>query len=175
VLIAYLHRLGRAGLQARVRGRHGLGRAVRFGRLWPGHQILDRHRANTLNAPLKAYCCGTASSGPASAPPCWRRPTALSAVAARREAEEAGALKRWSTERRESITPVGALPRRPTAGQRLTQLWSRTVFETALIFKSPAYVVLILLGFAFAMATLFFTGEIYGAPILLVTRVVITG
>ncbi|KQY84783.1 M1 family aminopeptidase [Brevundimonas sp. Root1423] len=74
------------------------------------------------------------------------------------------------------VTPVGALPR-PTYGlsSALTQLWSRTVFETVLIFKSPAYVVLILLGFAFAMATLFFTGEIYGAPILLVTRVVITG
>ncbi|KQY86543.1 MULTISPECIES: M1 family aminopeptidase [unclassified Brevundimonas] len=75
-----------------------------------------------------------------------------------------------------AVTPVGALPR-PTYGlsSALTQLWSRTVFETVLIFKSPAYVVLILLGFAFAMATLFFTGEIYGAPILLVTRVVITG
>lgn len=74
------------------------------------------------------------------------------------------------------VTPVGSLPR-PTYGlsSALTQLWSRTVFETVLIFKSPAYVVLILLGFAFAMATLFFFGEIYGAPILLVTRVVITG
>ena len=74
------------------------------------------------------------------------------------------------------VTPVGALPR-PTYGfaSGLTQLWSRTVFETVLIFKSPAYVVLILLGYAFAMATLFVTGEIYGAPILLVTRVVITG
>lgn len=71
--------------------------------------------------------------------------------------------------------PIGALPR-PSYGWRsgLTQLWSRTAFETVLIFKSPAYVVLILLAFAFAVATLFFTGEIYGAPILLVTRVVIT-
>jgi ABC-2 type transport system permease protein len=71
--------------------------------------------------------------------------------------------------------PIGALPR-PTYGfaSGLTQLWSRAVFETVLIFKSPAYVVLILLALSFAMATLFFTGEIYGAPILLVTRVVIT-
>ncbi|RZJ32269.1 MAG: aminopeptidase, partial [Brevundimonas sp.] len=52
---------------------------------------------------------------------------------------------------------------------------SRTVFEVSAVFKSPAYVVLILLGFAFAMATLFFMGEIYGAPLLLVTRVAITG
>jgi hypothetical protein len=35
--------------------------------------------------------------------------------------------------------------------------------------------VLVLLAMAFAVATLFFTGEIYGAPILLVTRVVIEG
>ncbi|MBA4804596.1 MAG: aminopeptidase [Brevundimonas sp.] len=71
--------------------------------------------------------------------------------------------------------PVGALPR-PSYGFRsgLTQLVSRTRFEMALVFRSPAWVVLVLLAFAFAVATLFFTGEIYGAPILLVTRVVIT-
>ena len=73
------------------------------------------------------------------------------------------------------VAPVGALPR-PSYGfaSGLTQLWSRAVFETVLVFKSPAYVVLVLLAMAFAVATLFFTGEIYGAPILLVTRVVIT-
>ena len=73
-----------------------------------------------------------------------------------------------------AATPVGALPR-PTYGfaSGATQLWSRAVFETVLVFKSPAYVVLILLAMAFAVAVLFFTGEIYGAPILLVTRVVI--
>lgn len=71
--------------------------------------------------------------------------------------------------------PVGGLPR-PSYGFRsgLAQLVSRTRFEMALVFKSPAWVVLVLLAFAFAVATLFFTGEIYGAPILLVTRVVIT-
>lgn len=74
------------------------------------------------------------------------------------------------------VTPVGALPR-PSYGfaSGMTQLWSRAVFETVLVFKSPAYVVLVLLAMAFAVATLFFTGEVYGAPILLVTRVVITG
>ena len=74
-----------------------------------------------------------------------------------------------------AVTPVGALPR-PTYGfaSGVTQLWSRAVFETVLVFKSPAYVVLILLAMAFAVTTLLFTGEIYGAPILLVTRVVIT-
>ncbi|MGV8929426.1 MAG: M1 family aminopeptidase [Brevundimonas sp.] len=75
-----------------------------------------------------------------------------------------------------AVTPVGALPR-PSYGfvSGLTQLWSRAVFETVLVFKSPAYLVLVLLAMAFAVATLFFTGEIYGAPILLVTRVVIAG
>jgi hypothetical protein len=39
------------------------------------------------------------------------------------------------------------------------------LFETVLVFKSPAYVVLDASGHvAFAVATLFFTGEIYGAP-----------
>lgn len=71
--------------------------------------------------------------------------------------------------------PIGALPR-PSYGfaSGLTQLWSRAIFETVLIFKSPAYLVLVLLAMSFAVATLFFTGEIYGAPILLVTRMVIT-
>ena len=75
-----------------------------------------------------------------------------------------------------AVTPVGALPQ-PSYGftSGLTQLWSRAVFETVLVFKSPAYVVLILLAMAFAVATLFFIGEIYGAPVLLVTRVVIEG
>ncbi|MFC5344579.1 M1 family aminopeptidase [Brevundimonas staleyi] len=55
------------------------------------------------------------------------------------------------------------------------RLTSRTAFEMSLVFKSPAYVILMLLGLAFAVSTLLFTGEIYGAPLLLVTRVVITG
>lgn len=75
-----------------------------------------------------------------------------------------------------AVAPVGALPQ-PSYGftSGLTQLWSRAVFETVLVFRSPAYVVLILLAMAFAVATLFFIGEIYGAPVLLVTRVVIEG
>ncbi len=56
-----------------------------------------------------------------------------------------------------------------------TRLASRTAFEMSLVFKSPAYVVLMLLGFTFAISTLLFIGEIYGAPLLLVTRVVING
>jgi ABC-2 type transport system permease protein len=53
------------------------------------------------------------------------------------------------------------------------RLASRTAFEMVLVFKSPAYLVLMLLGAAFAISGLLFVGEIYGAPILLVTRMVI--
>ena len=55
----------------------------------------------------------------------------------------------------------------------LTQLVARTAFEMKGVFKSPAYIVLLVLGFAFSIATLLFAGEIYGAPVLPVTRVVI--
>lgn len=73
------------------------------------------------------------------------------------------------------VTAIGHLPQ-PTHGLKAAwaQLVSRTAFEMSLIFRSPAYVVLMLLGFAFALAMLFFSGEMYGAPILLVTRVAIT-
>ncbi len=56
----------------------------------------------------------------------------------------------------------------------LTQLISRTAFEMNLMFRSPAYVVLILLGFSFAVASLWFSGEAFGTPIQLVTRVAIS-
>jgi aminopeptidase N len=69
--------------------------------------------------------------------------------------------------------------RLPAASYGLRSAWaqlvSRTAFEMKLIFTSPAFLVLILLAFSFALATLFFMGEIYGAPILLVTRVAISG
>ena len=75
-----------------------------------------------------------------------------------------------------SPADLSALPR-PTHGLKasMAQLWSRTRVEMAMVFKSPAYLVLIVLGFVFAAIILLFTGELYGAPILLVTRVVITG
>ena len=75
-----------------------------------------------------------------------------------------------------AAAPSGPLPA-PVYGLKSAwaQLSSRTAFEMALVFKSPAFVVLIVLGFAFAVTTLLFTGEIYGAPTLLVTRIVIQG
>lgn len=76
----------------------------------------------------------------------------------------------------DATSSVGRLP---AASYGLRSAWaqlvSRTAFEMKLIFTSPAFLVLILLAFGFAMATLFFIGELYGAPILLVTRVVTTG
>ncbi len=80
----------------------------------------------------------------------------------------------------EAAAPAGSADRplpSPTEGFAAgwTRLASRTAFEVSLVFKSPAYVVLMLLGLAFAVTTLFFLGEIYGAPVLLVTRVVIDG
>lgn len=72
--------------------------------------------------------------------------------------------------------PIGMLPQ-PRYGwaSGVTQLLSRTRFEMGMIFRSPAYVVLLLLGFSFATATLWFTGEIYQTPIIMVTRVTIAG
>ncbi len=72
-------------------------------------------------------------------------------------------------------TLTGRLPQ-PGYGfaSGLAQLLSRTAFEMALIFRSPAYLVLIILALAFGIITLLFTGEMFGTPVLLVTRVVIT-
>jgi len=75
------------------------------------------------------------------------------------------------------VVPTNRTLPSPTEGflAGWTRLASRTAFEMSLVFKSPAYVILMLLGFAFAVSTLLFIGEIYGAPLLLVTRVVING
>lgn len=55
----------------------------------------------------------------------------------------------------------------------LVRLIARTGFEMKAVFKSPAYVILIVLGMVFSVVNLVFAGEIYGAPILPVTRVVV--
>jgi ABC-2 type transport system permease protein len=70
--------------------------------------------------------------------------------------------------------PSGPLPT-PSYGfaSGWAQLRRRTGFEMALIFKSPAFLVLIVLGAFQGVGTLLFAGELYGAPVLLVTRLVI--
>ena len=84
-------------------------------------------------------------------------------------------LKALSEKEGEAKTPAGKPLAAPAYGLKtaLNQLMARTVFEAKGVFKSPAYLVLLVLGFAFSVATLLFAGEIYGAPVLLVTRVVI--
>ena len=72
--------------------------------------------------------------------------------------------------------PSGASLPQPTYGfgSAWAQLVSLTAFEMSLVFKSIAYGILLLLALAFSILLLAMTGEIYGTPVLLVTRVVIT-
>jgi ABC-2 type transport system permease protein len=72
------------------------------------------------------------------------------------------------------LSRAGSLPS-PRHGflTGVRQMFARIGFEMGLVFKSPAYLVLIVLGIAFAVANLLFAGEMYGAPVMLVTRVVI--
>ena len=57
--------------------------------------------------------------------------------------------------------------------QSLAQLAARTRFEMGLIFKSPAYIVLMMFGFLMAMSSLLFGGEMYGVKTYPATRDVI--
>jgi ABC-type transport system involved in multi-copper enzyme maturation permease subunit len=72
--------------------------------------------------------------------------------------------------------PLSVSLPRPTYGLKAawTQLVSLTAFEMSLVFKSIAYLVLILLALGFSVLTLMLSGEIYGAPVLPVTRIMIT-
>jgi len=78
---------------------------------------------------------------------------------------------------REAPVPaaIGRPLAQPTYGlnAQLAQFVARTVFEVKSVLKSPAFLVMLVLGFFFSVATLLFVNEIYGAPVLLVTRVVI--
>ncbi len=70
--------------------------------------------------------------------------------------------------------PSGALARpqfdRATAW---AQLLSRTRLELGQVFRSPAYLILLLLGLFITVSSLLNIGEIYGTPLLPVTREVI--
>ena len=57
--------------------------------------------------------------------------------------------------------------------QSVSQFIARTRFEMGLIFKSPAYLVLMLFGFLMAITTLLFGGEMYGVKTFPATRDVI--
>ncbi len=58
-------------------------------------------------------------------------------------------------------------------GTSLQQLWARTRFEMRLIFKSPAYLILIAFGFFMAFMSLLMGGEMYGVKTYPATRDVI--
>lgn len=89
---------------------------------------------------------------------------------ARRAAKAAAAVP----EAVEAPRPAGPLPApRYDRAAAWTQLVVRTRLEMVQVFKSPAYVVLLALGLFNAMASLVDLGEVFGTPVLPVTRVVI--
>ncbi|MEP7007989.1 MAG: M1 family aminopeptidase [Sphingomonas bacterium] len=74
-----------------------------------------------------------------------------------------------------AAAPVGTLPA-PSFGAATAwaQLRVRTRLEMAQVFKSPAFFVLMALGLFNAGASLFDLGELFGTPVLAITRVIIT-
>lgn len=59
---------------------------------------------------------------------------------------------------------VARLPAVRPAAANLARLWLRCRFEMALVFRSPAFFVLLLIGLFNALSALIFAGEIYGTP-----------
>jgi aminopeptidase N len=70
----------------------------------------------------------------------------------------------------QSAAPTGPLPT-PVFGSALAraQLWARTKFEMKQVFKSPAFIVLMVIGLANAIPSLWIGGELFGTPTLPVT------
>ena len=91
---------------------------------------------------------------------------------------------RGAKRRREALAEAAPAPRAPTAlgapaaqsfGMRagLAQLWLRARFEMALVFRSPAFFVLMAIGLLNAVAQLWFSDGAYGSAIHPATRVMI--
>ena len=78
-----------------------------------------------------------------------------------------------------TTTPAARPPAQPlprpqfNAFTAVTQLWVRTRFEVAQVFKSPAFIVLLLLGVFNALGNLLLGAELQGAALYPVTRWVI--
>jgi ABC-2 type transport system permease protein len=73
-----------------------------------------------------------------------------------------------------AAVPAAAQPlpgRTGSAGA--AQLWARTKFEMKQVFRSPAFVVLIALGMINTIASLWFSREMFGTPILPVTSAIL--
>lgn len=71
-----------------------------------------------------------------------------------------------------SVAGAAPLPER-SGSPAAAQLWARAKFEMKLVFKSPAFVVLVALGMINTFANLWFSGELFGTPTLPVTTSVI--
>jgi aminopeptidase N len=83
---------------------------------------------------------------------------ALSARAAARAARKAAKL----AARAPTLVPVLPAPRPDAAAA--ARLWSRIRFEMAQVFRSPAFLVLMLIGLFNSFGSLWFFGELYGTP-----------
>ncbi|AHE53383.1 ABC transporter permease/M1 family aminopeptidase [Sphingomonas sanxanigenens] len=82
----------------------------------------------------------------------------VSARALRRQERKAAKLAA------QSPLIVAQLPPVRPAAAGWTQLWARCRFEMALVFRSPAFAVLLLLGLFNSIGGLLFGNEIYGTP-----------
>jgi aminopeptidase N len=91
---------------------------------------------------------------------------------------EAGLSKKQKRDAEAEAEPAaGPTPAQPLPGRSgsaaAAQLWARTKFEMKQVFKSPAFAVLVALGMINSGASLWFSGEMYGTPILPVTSSII--
>jgi ABC-2 type transport system permease protein len=167
--------LGRPEFE-KVRGAVG---AAGHRRLQPGDQVLDGGRAQH---PHPAAGRGAAGQPPdlpdGLAWPSWRRPTAVPLRAVGR----AGGRPEGGSPRPSAADPTRRRCHRsaagPDASTRLSawaQLVARTRLDMGQVFKSPAYFVLLVLGLANAMGSLWFATDAgrYGGVIYPVTRVLL--
>lgn len=91
----------------------------------------------------------------------WRFRFAESGLTARGAARAAKKAARLA-----AVAPqlVDVLPAPRPAAAAGARLWARVRFEMGLVFKSPAYLVLLLVGLFNASGALIFANEIYGTP-----------
>jgi len=102
--------------------------------------------------------------------------TATFRVGARASKASRRALKlQQQAEGAASTRPAGPLPA-PRFDQATVwaQLRTRTGFEMAQVFKSPAFFVLMVLGLFLAGTGLIDLGQLFGTPVLPITRVIVT-
>ncbi|MET1110844.1 MAG: M1 family aminopeptidase [Allosphingosinicella sp.] len=98
-------------------------------------------------------------------------------IARYRFAEPGLSKKRRKDEVAEAEPATAHAPMQPLPGRAGSaawmQLWVRTKFEMKQVFKSPAFAVLVALGMINTAASLWFSREMFGTPILPVTSAMI--